>query len=133
MRFIKVNLYSSLDKSLVIWTAEKAGSLIYILRARAAASAVEWYTFLRQNLGWRRLTNLQINVPDLSIALQLRNPFGELEGFISEAQKVKSDAAALKTMEAEKAVARYVFFDLTPYGDFKPAFAGSTHSSKADS
>ena len=107
-RKTKVNLYSSLDKTLVVWAPSKNGSLIYILRARSAASAVEWYTFIRQSLGWKRSTNLQLNVPDLSVALQLKNPFGELEGFIGEAREVKTDQAVLKTMEAEKAVASMI-------------------------
>ncbi|KAL9128921.1 MAG: hypothetical protein Q9217_002511 [Psora testacea] len=101
----RVNLYSSLDKTLVIWVPWRNGTMIYILRTRSPASAVEWYTFIRQSLGWQRSTNLQVNVPDLSVTLQLENPFGELEASITAALAAKSDHAALKTMEAEKAVA----------------------------
>ena len=105
-RKTKVNLYSSLDKTLVIWMPSKGGSRIFILRSRSAASAVEWYTFIRQCLGWKRSVNLQVNVPDLSVSLQLENPFGELEGFISEAGE--SQDASLKTIEAERAVANSI-------------------------
>ena len=101
-----VNLYSSLDKTLVIWLPWKAGTMMYILRTRSAASAVEWYTFIRRSLGEHRVTSLQVNVPDLSVTLQLENPFGELEASISAAGANDVDeAAAKKTMEAEKAVA----------------------------
>ena len=101
----RVNLYSSLDKTLVMWVPWKKGTMIYILRTRSAASAVEWYTFIRQTLGWQRSTKLQVNVPDLSLTLQLENPFSDLEASITTALAVKSHHAAIKTMEAEKAVA----------------------------
>ena len=100
-----VNLYSSLDKTLVIWVPWRKGTMMYILRTRSPASAVEWYTFVRQSLGWQRSTKLQVNVPDLSVSLQLENPFGDLEASIAAALASKSDHAALKTIEAEKAVA----------------------------
>ena len=101
----RVNLFSSLDKTLVLWVPWKTGTMMYILRTRSAASAVEWYTFIRQSLGWQRSTKLQVTVPDLSVTLQLENPFGELEASITAALAAKSDHAALKTMEVEKAVA----------------------------
>lgn len=99
-----VNLYSSLDKTVVIWVPWKAGTMMYILRTHSAASAVEWYTFIRRSLGEHRVTSLQVNVPDLSVTLQLDNPFGELEASITAAQANKVDEASMnKTMEAEKA------------------------------
>ena len=101
-----VNLYSSLDKTVVIWVPWKAGTMMYILRTHSAASAVEWYTFIRRSLGEQRVTSLQVNVPDLSVTLQLDNPFGELEASISAAQAGNVDEAAMnKTMEAEKVAA----------------------------
>ncbi|KAL2037569.1 hypothetical protein N7G274_009682 [Stereocaulon virgatum] len=99
-----VNLYSSLDKTLVIWVPWKQGTAIHILRTHSAASAVEWYTFIRQSLGWQRYATLQVNVPDLSISLQLENPFQELEESMAAAVKA-GDSAISKTMEAERAVA----------------------------
>ena len=101
-----VNLYSSLDKTVVIWIPWKAGTMMYILRTHSAASAVEWYTFIRRSLGEHRVTSLQVNVPDLSVTLELDNPFGELEASISAARSDDVDEVAMnKTMEAEKAVA----------------------------
>ena len=101
-----VNLYSSLDKTVVIWVPWKAGTMMYILRTHSAASAVEWYTFIRRSLGEHRVTSLQVNVPDLSVTLKLDNPFDELEASISAARSDDVDEAAMKkTMEAEKAVA----------------------------
>ena len=102
----KINLYSSLDKTLVIWVPWKQGRAIYILRPRSGASSVEWYTFLRGILGRKRSPVLQVNVPDLSVSLQLHDPFGHLESSEDAIEACKGDRAALeRTMEAEKAVA----------------------------
>lgn len=102
----RVNLYSSLDKTLVIWVPWKKGTMMYILRTHSAASAAEWYTFIRHSLGWQRSTALQVSVPDLSVTLQLDNPFSELESSMSIAQAARSgEAATAKTMEAERAIA----------------------------
>ena len=104
-----VNLYSSLDKTVVIWVPWKAGTMIYILRTHSSASAVEWYTFIRRSLGEQRVTSLQVNVPDLSVTLHLDNPFSDLEASISAAQANRLDEAAMKkTMEAEKAAANVI-------------------------
>ena len=102
----KINLYSSLDKTLVIWVPWKQGRAIYILRPRSAASSVEWYTFIRGVLGRKRSPTLQVNVPDLSVSLQLDDPFGHLESSEDAVQASRGDQAALvRTMEAERAVA----------------------------
>ncbi|KAL1963057.1 hypothetical protein VTN77DRAFT_8703 [Rasamsonia byssochlamydoides] len=71
----KVNLYSSLDKTVVIWHPFKRVTRIYIVRPRSASHAVEWYTFIRQILGWHRPSSLLINVPDLGISLIFKKPF----------------------------------------------------------
>jgi hypothetical protein len=71
----KVNLYSSLDKTVVIWHPCKRGTRIYVVRPRSAAHAVEWYTFIRQTLGWHRPSSLLISVPDLGISLIFKKPF----------------------------------------------------------
>ncbi|KAI9726724.1 MAG: hypothetical protein M1834_008659 [Cirrosporium novae-zelandiae] len=75
----KVNLYSSLDKTVVVWVKDGPQTNIYILRPRSSAQAVEWYTFLRDVLGWKRSSTLQVNVPDLSIQLHLERPFEAIE------------------------------------------------------
>lgn len=102
----KVNLYSSLDKTVVIWVPWKKGTMIYILRPRSAASSVEWYTFLHTVLGWQRSSTLQINVPDLNVSLRLYDPFQQLEASRDAVQEGEGDDAAIvRTMTAEKAVA----------------------------
>lgn len=73
----RVNLYSTLDKTVVIWHAERRGTRIYIVKPRSSAHAVEWYTFIRQALGWHRPTSLLINVPDLGISLIFKDPFDQ--------------------------------------------------------
>ncbi|KAI9887992.1 MAG: hypothetical protein M1823_000249 [Watsoniomyces obsoletus] len=105
-RNAKVNLYSALDKTVVVWTTKKSHKKIYILRPRSLASSVEWYTFLRNTLGWNRPRELQVNVPELSLTLYLENPFQQLEAQRVAAQASDlDDAAILKTMQAEQAVA----------------------------
>lgn len=100
-----VNLYSSLDKTLVVWVPWKMGKRIYILRTRSAASAMEWYTFIRNTLGLARSSSLEVHVPDLSITLQLENPFSELEASKEAAlANAGNDMAVLRIIEAEKAV-----------------------------
>lgn len=71
----RVNLYSTLDKTWAIWHPYKRGTRIFILRPRSSAHAMEWYTFIRQALGWHRPTSLLISVPDLNLSLIFKNPF----------------------------------------------------------
>lgn len=78
-RTTKINLYSSLDKTLVIWLPWRKGNIIYIMRPRCYSSSVEWYTFLWNALGWARPGVLQIYVPDLSLSLRIENPFEKIE------------------------------------------------------
>ncbi|KAH7128580.1 Pleckstrin homology domain-containing protein [Dendryphion nanum] len=107
-KMTKVNMYSSLDKSVVIWMPVSSGTRIFIMQARTASNAVEWYTFLRNILGWRRATELQINIPDLSVSLHIADPFRNLEASQDEAQAVEgsdTEEAILQTMKEEQAVA----------------------------
>ncbi|KAF2272017.1 meiotically up-regulated gene 56 protein [Westerdykella ornata] len=104
-----VNLYSSLDKSVVVWTRVERGTAIYIMQARTASHAVEWYTFLRNTMGWSRTTELQISVPDLSVNLLISDPFKKLEASQSEVHQAEgsdTEEAVLRTMQQEQAVAQ---------------------------
>ncbi|KAJ9623824.1 hypothetical protein H2204_011010 [Knufia peltigerae] len=98
-----VNLYSSLDKTVVIWHPYKKGTRIFVMRPSSTAHSVEWYTFLRDALGWRRPSILHINVPDLDVTLKLERPFEGLE--TAGADATDEQTAFSKTIEAEKAVA----------------------------
>ncbi|KAF2629090.1 meiotically up-regulated gene 56 protein [Macroventuria anomochaeta] len=103
----KVNLYSSLDKSIVVSMPGPRGTLIFIMQARTASNAVEWYTFLRNILGWRRASELQINIPDMSLSVQIANPFVKLEASQNQVQDADdTEEAILKTMQEEQAVAQ---------------------------
>jgi hypothetical protein len=96
-----VNLYSSLDKTVVIWHPYKKGTRIIVMRPSSTAHSVEWYTFLRDSLGWKRPSILQVNVPDLDVTLRLEHPF---EGLEAAGLDAADDATALaQTVEAEKA------------------------------
>jgi hypothetical protein len=107
-KITKVNMYSSLDKSVVVWMPASRGTTIFIMQARTASNAVEWYTFLRNIMGWRRASELQVNIPDLSISLRLTDPFKKLEVSQDEAQNATdsdNEEAILRTMKEEQAVA----------------------------
>jgi Pleckstrin homology domain len=101
----RVNLFSSLDKTVVIWHPYKKGTRIMIMRTRSTAHSVEWYTFLKDTLGWARPSALQINVPDLSVSLLLEKPFEGLETARESAQDANNEAALTRTMEEEQAIA----------------------------
>jgi hypothetical protein len=102
----KVNLYSALDKSIVVSMPDRRGSLIFIMQARTASNAVEWYTFIRNILGWRRASEIQINIPDMSLSVRIANPFEKLEASQSEVQDADdTELAILKTLQEEQAVA----------------------------
>lgn len=102
----KVNMYSSLDKSIVITAPGRRDTLIFIMQARTASNASEWYTFLRNILGWRRSTDIQINIPDMGLSVQIVNPFEKLEASQNEVQNAENtEEAIMKTMEEEQAVA----------------------------
>ena len=106
-RSTRVNLFSTLDKTIVMWAPWKKGTRIYILKPQSAASGVEWYTFLQSSLGWRRTKGLQVNVPDLDVSLEIENPFGQLEQIRRSETMSGKDGAAIvqKTFEAEQAAA----------------------------
>ncbi|MCJ1403774.1 hypothetical protein MMC11_006997 [Xylographa trunciseda] len=94
----KLNMYSSLDKTIVLWAPWKRGTRMYILRARSLASSVEWYTFLRSALGWKRSSSLKVNVPDLNVTLQIAEPFKELEVSHDTLKTAKSDVHAMMNL-----------------------------------
>ena len=75
----KVNMFSSLDKTIVIWAPWRKETRIYLLRPRSSASSVEWFTFLNFILGWRSPSKLRIHVPDLDVNLELTNPLRDAD------------------------------------------------------
>lgn len=103
---VRINLYSALDKTVVLWKPKDLRTPISFLRPRSSASAVEWYSFLRGVLGQHRARTLQINIPDLSVSLRLENPFELLESSaqVSDAANGDEEAMAL-AIKAEQAIA----------------------------
>ncbi|KAL3453269.1 Pleckstrin homology domain-containing protein [Aspergillus insuetus] len=75
----RTSLYSSLDKTIAIWSRSKRGTGIYILRPKSTTRAVEWYTFLAHLSGRHRASSLAINIPDLAVSLIFNNPFRQLK------------------------------------------------------
>jgi hypothetical protein len=101
----KVNLYSSLDKSVVLWIPSSQGTRIVILRPSTTQSGVEWFTFLRNILGSHRSTQLVVNVPDMSVSLRIDNPFRSLE---EDDDNDDNEAAAENAAAKERAVAQEI-------------------------
>lgn len=101
----KVNLFSSLDKTVVIWHPYKKGTRIMIMRTRSTSHCVEWYTFLRDLLGWARPSAVQVNVPDLSVSLRLEKPFEVLEWARDSVADANDQDGLARTMAEEQAVA----------------------------
>ncbi|EEP75349.1 predicted protein [Uncinocarpus reesii 1704] len=99
----KVNLFSTLDKTLVVWQPYKLGTQIFIMRPRSSSHSVEWFTFLRGALGWKQPSTLFVHVPDLDISLHLENPFAHLGENRNEDDDVCT--AVLRTMKEERAIA----------------------------
>lgn len=102
-RTTHVNLFSSLDKSVVIWHPYRKASRIVIVKCESASHSAEWYTFLRDVLGWKRADRLQVVVPDLGVSLQIEKPFEELKTATLEADDEES--AITKAIQAQQAVA----------------------------
>ncbi|KAI9693195.1 MAG: hypothetical protein M1822_005191 [Bathelium mastoideum] len=101
-----VNLYSSLDKTVVMWKSERKGTRIFIMQPQSGADSMEWYTFIRNIGGWYRNDTLQVIVPDLSVQLILANPFEKIEASRDIAQAADGDETAIaKTLEEEQAIA----------------------------
>ncbi|KAK1823417.1 hypothetical protein LTR12_002046 [Friedmanniomyces endolithicus] len=106
LRKVHVNLFSSLDKTLCIWTTAKGYTTIYYLRPQSGAAAVDWYTFLRGVLGFKAARTLQVNVPDLSVTLRLDDPFRIAETTKTLADAAEgNDAAIAQAMNDEKGAA----------------------------
>ncbi|KAK5070594.1 hypothetical protein LTR64_000267 [Lithohypha guttulata] len=101
-----VNLFSSLDKSLVVWHPCRKGTRITVMKCESAATSVEWYTFLRDALGWKRPDTLQVSVPGLDVTLQIEKPFDDLVKAGRDARDAQDEETALaKAEEAEQAIA----------------------------
>ncbi|KAE8351350.1 Pleckstrin homology domain-containing protein [Aspergillus coremiiformis] len=102
-RKTKLNLYSSLDKTIVIWGPCKHGTKIYIVRPKSTTHAVEWYSSLGFALGRRRVSSLSINVPDLRVSLTFKNPFEQLQAHrrSTERHGILAHSATQKEAAAE--------------------------------
>ncbi|RMZ77061.1 hypothetical protein DV738_g4561, partial [Chaetothyriales sp. CBS 135597] len=101
-----INLYSALDKSLVIWHPYHKGTRIVIMRPSSTAHSVEWYTFLRDLMGWKRPKVLEVDVPNLGVKLRLDHPFQVLEN--AGLGATDHATAIARAQEAEQAVANKI-------------------------
>lgn len=118
----KVNLYSALDKTWAIWHPYKRGTRIFILRPRSSAHAMEWYTFIRQSLGWHRPTSLLINVPDLNISVIVKNPFEQI--------RLANETSWEKETLAARAIVAHCINVLKSRSEWSEALEGWSKTSK---
>lgn len=75
----RVNFFSTLDKTIVIWEPTKRGTRIFTFRPRSSDSAIEWFNFLNFMLGWKSPGGLKISIPDLDVMLEIDNPMKHTE------------------------------------------------------
>jgi hypothetical protein len=101
----RVNLYSSLDKTMVIWHPHKKGTRIIVARTQATPHSVEWYTFLRDSVGCERPSKLQVSVPDLGVSVRLERPFERFEAAKDLVRDANHDGGLARVQEEEEAVA----------------------------
>lgn len=124
-RAAHVNLFSSLDKSLVIWHPYKKGTRITVMKCESPAHSAEWFSFLRDALGWKRPDNLQVSVPDLGVILQIEKPF---ENLVKVALDEEDEETALaKVVEAEQAVAGRIVSQCLEMLEGNPEWTGVIH------
>lgn len=103
---VRVNLYSALDKTVVLWRPKGLQTQICFLRPHSGASAVEWYTFLRSVLGMERARTLQVNIPDFQVSIRVDNPFARFEKAQNMADAAEGDEEAMmRIMKEEQAIA----------------------------
>src|SRR5438034_2244389 len=74
------------------------------MQTRSAEHSVEWYTFIRESLGWRRPSTLLVRVPDLGVTILLERPFKHLEASPGIDQN-SGECLVLRTMAGELGVA----------------------------
>ena len=75
----RANLFSTLDKTIVIWQPTRKGTRIYTFRPRSSISSIEWLTFLNLILGWKGPQILKLSVPDLDVTLEIDSPKAQLK------------------------------------------------------
>ena len=90
----RVNLFSPLDKTIVVWEANKKATRIFILRPRSSASSIEWLMFLNLILGYTIPDKLRISVPDLDVVLEVFNPLNGSEIFENGSEETNDTVAS---------------------------------------
>jgi Pleckstrin homology domain len=108
----KLNMYSSLDKSLVLWMnavntkGNRKGTEIFILQCRATSSSVEWLTFINGMLGQSRPKDLVVNVPEVRVSLRIQDPFESLTIQESGDEDRDADEILQRSLAKEETVAQ---------------------------
>ncbi|KAI5287085.1 hypothetical protein KEM54_006256 [Ascosphaera aggregata] len=94
-----VNMWSTLDKTIVMWHRNKDVHRTYVMRARSPSRSMEWYTFIRKALGLQRPSRVLVHLPDLNIRILLANMF-EHYGRNPHALECKVEAGGLELLRS---------------------------------
>ncbi|ODQ65736.1 hypothetical protein NADFUDRAFT_82714 [Nadsonia fulvescens var. elongata DSM 6958] len=95
---LKVNFYSSLDKTLALWLTpspetnenhsssesekkkgSKQGTIIYIFKGKTVLSSYKWLAFFNEILGRSRSRTMSVQIPALQVYVDLRIPWDSLD------------------------------------------------------
>lgn len=83
----RVNLYSSLDKSIALYphtsSPSKKPNNIYILCARSVFSAMTWMTFFASVLGYEHDRLVQVRIPEFKLTVDIDLPPSRLRELVS--------------------------------------------------
>ncbi|KAI5292788.1 hypothetical protein KEM52_006072 [Ascosphaera acerosa] len=96
-----VNIWSALDKSIVMWHQNegKPSYKRYIMRTKSPFHTMEWYTFIRETLGFRRPSQLLVHIPELNLQIELHNVI-EQYGKNAHALARKDEAGGLELLRS---------------------------------
>lgn len=67
--------YSTLDKTVVLWTPNKNGTKIYIFRSKTQYESVRLLAFFQKCIGVVQPNDITVNIPDFSLSLEIRMPW----------------------------------------------------------
>ncbi|BFZ55385.1 hypothetical protein PYCC9005_002425 [Savitreella phatthalungensis] len=67
----RASLYSTLDKTIVIWQSDARLTRIFILRPQSTPASIEWYAYIQTCLGVRPPVTATISVPSLDCRLRI--------------------------------------------------------------
>ncbi|KAK9481378.1 Pleckstrin homology domain-containing protein [Lipomyces japonicus] len=111
---VNMNLFSSLDKSLVLWQTDSVGkkvlekTKVFIMRLRNASLSLEWYGFLRSMLGAKPSRDLIIQVPELEATVKIVIPLSSDYSIQSHTTEIPGDLGENREEEHSVKILDYI-------------------------